>query len=152
MRALTSVLAAGAILALVSVVSAGSVTFYGDVIFTEDAITHIDVAGYTSDTEYDVIEVIGGSVSLDGTLEVELLDGFQPVLDSTFDFLRHDSGVRTGEFAVFNSPTWGDGLYFDIVYGDTAVTLQTTPEPATLSLMTLGGLALLRRRRRGMCK
>jgi hypothetical protein len=38
-----------------------------------------------------------------------------------------------------------DGIWTDYSY-DTTFTIEETPEPATLSLLALGGLAMLRRR------
>ena len=47
-----------------------------------------------------------------------------------------------------------DGFNRFAPYNNIAVRLDLTlvPEPATLGMLTLGGLAMLRRRKRGMCK
>lgn len=107
------------------------------------------IANGPGDTEYDVIEMIDGcSLSLDGDLSIELWNGFAPVLGSTFDIFRYDFGDCTGQFDGINQPTLPEGYYFDITYGDTAVTLTLMPEPASLSLLGMGALVLLRKRRK----
>jgi len=53
------------------------------------------------------------------------------------------TGQPVGSFAVINSSTGGNqNVIFD------TPTFYSTPEPATLSLLALGGLALLRRSRK----
>jgi len=112
-----------------------------------------ELEGYTAngpgDTEYDVIAMAdSNTLSLDGTLDIDLLGGFEPTIGSTFDIFRYGSGARTGEFDTVLSPTWGAGLYFDVAYTDTAVSLQVVPEPASAFLLALAcGVMALRRRR-----
>jgi len=126
-----------------------------DLTYGSESINTMELAGYIAngpgDTEYDVIEMIDGSkLTLGGTLNIDLLDGFEPVFGSTFDIYRYGSGDWAGVFSTFNSPTWDNGLYFDVTYWDTAVTLRVVPEPTSLSLLLLGGvvLTLLYRRRK----
>ena len=104
---------------------------------------------YISMAGFGVI-VANGAAHLDGTLDILLQNGFNPVVGSTYDFLESTSGDLSGTFAsiendIFNHGTekWlvtydnADGLVFL-----TAETNSTTPEPGTLLLLGSGVLAL----------
>ncbi|MCK4660471.1 MAG: PEP-CTERM sorting domain-containing protein [Phycisphaerae bacterium] len=81
---------------------------------------------------------VTGSATLSGTWDVMDL-GDTPM--DTFDVLVADGGI-TGTFDTVNLPpnwTWG--------IDDGTTLWVTVPEPATLTLLALGGLGLLRRRR-----
>jgi len=54
------------------------------------------------------------------------------------------------EYVVIGDGSWSDATGVGTMIVDHVTII--TPEPATLSLLTLGTLALLRRRRRGVCK
>ena len=102
--------------------------------------------------ESDVIEVLAGPLNVGselivaGTLELVAMQGSFDVGD-TFRILSADQ--ISGAFDDILQPDIGRGLFFDTTRLLTAGTVTVvTPEPATLSLLALGGLALLRRRRR----
>jgi len=85
---------------------------------------------------------VEGIADLDGVLEVSLLGGFVPTSDMTFDVLTASSIDATDL-----SLTRGFRAY--VVPGGNGEILRiTVPEPATLSLLAIGGLGLLARRRR----
>ena len=105
---------------------------------------------------------VSGGTSLGGTLQIDVLDGFNPTGDP-FDILNY-SGTLSGAWT--NAPTSGfvaDGFDWGINYtynGDEVVltaegpAMQPTPEPGTLllfgtGLLCMGGYA---RRKRGRAK
>jgi MYXO-CTERM domain-containing protein len=59
--------------------------------------------GGTSTSQFDRV-AIGGSVTLAGTLNVTLINGFMPMWGNSFQLLTAVSG-RTGTFATVNLPT-----------------------------------------------
>lgn len=63
------------------------------------------------------------AVTLDGTFELELINGFSPVLDDSFLLIDH--GTSTGSFSSVNVPGLGGGLSIDAVVGsgDTTATV-----------------------------
>lgn len=103
-----------------------------------------------SGTATDLFDLLSATeqVTLDGELEVRLLDGFVPASSDTFTILtgasiagRFDNALERVQFDVGT---------FDIVYGANSVSLThftPVPEPAVGLLCGLAGLALMRRRR-----
>jgi len=85
-----------------------------------DATLEIEIGGYSpgpgvpTDDGYDQINV-SGQASLDGTLQVSLINDFVPVLGDTFDFLTF--GTLSGSFAEVTGPFGfgGGNLYFEVV-------------------------------------
>jgi formylglycine-generating enzyme len=64
-------------------------------------------------------------------------------------------GLRGGAFNSDDNPMLASTRAIDSPwweYSAIGFRVSEVPEPATLSLLTLGGLALVRRRKRGMCK
>ena len=75
----------------------GVLTITGDYTETLAGELAIDVGGYVSGDEYDVLG-IGGVAALAGTLSLVTADGFTPVLGDTFDVMSFAS--RTGDFSL----------------------------------------------------
>jgi autotransporter-associated beta strand protein len=63
-----------------------------------------------------------GNVTLDGTLNIALLDGFTPTLGQTFPLFEGAIGSVTGAFDAFNAPTF-NGLTLNLVQIANSVTL-----------------------------
>jgi hypothetical protein len=113
----------------------------------------IELAGLVQGTEYDFIN-ISGLAELDGTLAVQLLNGFLPDIGDSFEIMRW--GTRSGEFASMFGLDLGPSLFLQPHYTSTSLMLVAAtapiPEPETWAMM-LAGLGLMgflaRRRRRG---
>lgn len=84
-------------------------------------ILNISIAGTTVGTQYSQLAVSNGA-SLNGTLNIKLIKGFVPKIDSTFTILT-GSAVR-GKFATVNGLKINSSEHFEINYGGTSVTLK----------------------------
>jgi T5SS/PEP-CTERM-associated repeat protein len=76
--------------------SPATVQFAGDVVLGPDALLQIELGGTTPGSRYDQINV-AGELTLGGTLEILLINGFTPAAGQTFDFLN--AGTLAGAFS-----------------------------------------------------
>ena len=113
--------------------------------YTQDAAAtlKIGLAG-TANGEYDRL-LVAGALNVSGALDIQLLDGFTPTGDSEFHVL--DATDLSGAYSSLVLPDLLGNLSWDSSRLYSSGTLSVIPEPATLSLLTLGGLMILRRRR-----
>ena len=70
-----------------------------------------------------------GPAELDGTLDVDLINGFEPALGDSFQIL--DAVSRTGTFSDVDLPVFGDNLTFDVLYSPTTVSLVVVGQPVS---------------------
>jgi hypothetical protein len=90
--------------------SPASINMGGNVSFGAGSKLKIELGGTTPGTQYDQIHV-GGNLSLDGALQVLLINNFTPSLGNTFDIL--DWGTKTGTFSSISFPMLPAGLTWD---------------------------------------
>ena len=83
------------------------------------ATLEIDLGGIQPG-EYDQLQV-AGSVSLNGTLDVSMIDGFEPAAGQTFDIITADS--VTGTFSNIIAP---EDMDIQVVYSSSGVSLQVS--------------------------
>ncbi len=142
--------------------SPGKTTITGTYTQQSAAALQIELAGTTSGTQYDFVNITGtGNSTLGGTLQLSLLSGFLPAPTDTFTILS-TAGNLLGSFTNVQSGgrlTTTDGLgSFRVSYGAGSsfsakqVVLSNfvaVPEPSTLALvgLLLGAIAPARSKR-----
>jgi hypothetical protein len=120
------------------------VTFAGDLELGESSTTNIELGGVTMGSLYDSIKVQGNAY-LSGTLNVSLINGFNPVYGDKFAIFQ---GNKIGTFDSILLPTLSKGLHWDTSNLYTTGTIQSVPEPGTIIAISVGVAGLLRRRAR----
>jgi hypothetical protein len=96
--------------------------------YTQNANGSLNIAigGLTAGTQYGQLAVANGA-SLNGTLNVTLINNFLPAIGNTFTILT--TSARTGQFATVNGLSINGGEHFQISYGATSVTLMVVSGP-----------------------
>ncbi len=106
--------------------SAGLLVIDGDYTQTADGILNLELGGPQPGVQSDQLAVTG-TATLDGALNIDLLDGFFTSEGDGFQVLTF--AARTGDFATINVPDLGDHLRLDPRYSDTDLTLWTVATP-----------------------
>jgi len=86
--------------------------------------------------------------NLNPKLVVDLLDGFNPALGDSFDLVTYATlDPLNDPFSAIDAPALADpSWYWHVDFQANKMVLEVLPEPATLALLAMGGLALIRRR------
>jgi hypothetical protein len=126
--------------------SPGATTINGNYSQDEFSTLLIEIAGYLAVSEHDVVDVTGDT-SLDGTLRLDLLDGFAPVIGDRFAIIG--SANILGAFdGIYSTTALGEGLRWELevdnIAGNEFLVAQVSavPVPAALWLFA-SGLGLL---------
>jgi hypothetical protein len=135
----------------------GTLLVSGNYTQTAGGVLEIEIGGLIAGDQYDVLRIFGNA-SLDGTLDVALIDGFDPTAGDFFDILVtgfFGPGSVTGTFAAVELPptstgTWAVEYLADRVRLEFEVPGSEVPEPPAILVMLAGpgALAILRRSRR----
>ena len=121
--------------------AAGLTAIVGEYEQGSDSIFHAELAGFGY-LLFDRLHVYGPA-SLEGALDVTLVDGFIPDPTDVYAILIATS--ITGQFTNATDRIFVGGGWFDVVYSSTQVTLANfapIPEPATLLLLVPAGVLL----------
>jgi hypothetical protein len=108
----------------------------------------IELGGVNAGTEFDQLNFTGTGL-LDGTLSVELINGFNPQPGSAFTFIQ--GGALAGAFDTMNLPPLDPGFSWSYSQTANGATLAVVPEPAFGSLLAAGAFAMALVRRPRSC-
>lgn len=106
-------------------------SFGGDFVLGTASTTLLEL-GDTEADEYDRL-VVAGILEVSGQLEIQLLDGFTPMIDNGFQIF--DAMELLGTFPSMVLPDLLDNLSWDSSRIYTSGTLSVIPEPAPLPLL-----------------
>ena len=90
--------------------SPGTLSLDGGLAFESGSILAIEIGGLVQGDDYDFLDV-AGDVTLNGALDVTLIDPFTPSFAQTFDIL--DWGTLGGTFNMINLPGLDPGLVWE---------------------------------------
>jgi hypothetical protein len=106
--------------------SPGKLNITGDLPQEPGSVINIELAGTVVDSSYDQLN-ISGVASLDGTLNINLINNFIPVIGDTFEIMTAAS--HSGAFNTINGLFTGTGVSFDLLTTPTALKLITLDAP-----------------------
>ncbi|HWN93747.1 MAG TPA: hypothetical protein VNT99_01830 [Methylomirabilota bacterium] len=96
--------------------SPGKITINGNYTQGANGILNLEIGGTTAGTEYDQL-VVNGTATLGGTLNVSLINGFQPAVGDVFNIIA--PSAFSGAFATINTV----GFNSTITYSSGGITL-----------------------------
>ena len=119
-------------------VSINSTTSVASLSLNSGDTTTINIGGTTAGSGYDQI-VVSGNASLNGTLAVNLTNGFVPQAGQTFDFLTF--GSLTGSFSSTTGLFFANGSQrFEIVTQADRLQLVVTDLPGSIGGLSISAL------------
>lgn len=94
--------------------------------YTQNAtgVLNVSIGGLNAGTQYSQL-AMGNGASLNGTLNIKLINGFVPPMGSTFTILT--GSVVTGTFSTVKGLSINSSEHFMIAYNATNVTLTVVP-------------------------
>ncbi len=99
----------------------GGLNISGTYAESGSGILNIDIDGTVAGTKYDVLN-ISGAATFGGTINIDLLTGFKPVVGMTWDVLNYSS--ETGSFTTIDLPTAPTGDHYVFTCGATECSLS----------------------------
>ena len=100
--------------------SPASVAFQGDVALSGASDLVIELGGLTAGSAFDQL-VVGDTIALNGSLDIQLLDNFVPAPGDSFQII--DAASVAGTFSSISTPALPNNMTFDVQYDPTSVTL-----------------------------
>jgi T5SS/PEP-CTERM-associated repeat protein len=104
--------------------SPAAISFGGDVVFGRESKLVLEIGGVTAGSQYDQINV-AGTLTLDGTLQISLINGFTPALGDEFNLFSFTSS--SGNFANYEGLTVGGHLELNGSFGAGGLLLTARP-------------------------
>jgi hypothetical protein len=111
-------------------VRTGTFAIAGDYSPSPSSVLNLYLGGPTPGTQFSRLQV-GGAITLTGTLNVALTNGFVPAPANSFQIVS--GSARTGTFAVINTGAPGNGQAFEPVYQPDSLVLNLRNPRATFA-------------------
>ena len=102
--------------------SPGQLGLTGSLTQQATSILEVELGGTQVGTEYDRINV-SGAVAVAGTLDLTLINGYQPTVGDSLTILTYLSRSGAGTFAAVNGMDIGGGLRLDTVFTATGLSI-----------------------------
>jgi hypothetical protein len=99
----------------------GTLNVFGNYTQTASGVLVVEVGQQGSQLRSDFLNV-GGTATLDGTLNISLIRGYTPQAGDVF--LPLSFSDRSGDFATVNGQTINEHLAFDLAFDDNNLFLQ----------------------------
>jgi hypothetical protein len=109
--------------------SPGTLVFNGNFTQGANGAMNIEIGGNTAGTGYDQV-VVNGTATLNGTLNITLINGYKPTVGDVFTILS--PSAVSGSFSQINSP----GLEVQANYASGAMTVTVTKIAPTITSAT----------------
>jgi hypothetical protein len=109
--------------------SPGKLTITGNYTQTSGGSFDVEIGGLSAETQFDQLKV-NGTASLNGALNVTLINNFAPTEGNQFLVL---DGTTSGNFSVTNLPSLSGGSTWQVTVGSVLLTVVTggvTPTPS----------------------
>jgi len=116
--------------------SPGTIEIVGNYTQTAGGALDMEIAGTVPGTQFDRL-VVGGSAQLAGALNLFRLDGFVPLVGTSFELIETAAGL-SGAFGTINGSAVGAGKVLTPSYGESIFAVGTTLDAAlpTVSVLT----------------
>jgi hypothetical protein len=101
--------------------AAGILTMNGNYTQTTTGALNIELGGTTAGSQFDQLAV-SGTALLAGTMNISLINTFQPAFGNSFQVLT--LGSSSGNFATYNGTSLASGLFLDPAFNATSLTLD----------------------------
>ncbi|NUQ43175.1 MAG: choice-of-anchor D domain-containing protein, partial [Calditrichaceae bacterium] len=110
--------------------SPGILSVSGSTPFSASGELNVEIGGLTLGTQYDRLAV-SNTADLDGTLNISLINGFEPAIGDSFLVLTY--GSRMDTFSTVTGQDIGNGKYLYTKYRPSHLALRVGPPPVTPS-------------------
>jgi hypothetical protein len=106
----------------------GLLIILGNYTQTDTGTLLIQLGGLAAETDYSRLD-ISRQASLDGTLQVSLINSFSPNVGDTFQILTF--GSSAGPSPHIQVPNLGDTMHLDVQFDATSLSLVTVGDPSS---------------------